>query len=72
MQDLFADYRVVWAEETTLAANQWQKDSVRLSWTTQGQQSVDQTRPTRQHRQTMSVTLLPMEIKTFVVRLGLK
>ena len=68
-QDLFADYEVMSAEETTLGANQWLKDATRFSWTSKSHH----TDKIEQHHSSindqMSVMLNPMDIKSFVIRL---
>ena len=70
-KDLLADYTITSAEETTLGANQWLSDSQRLSWNTDS--SIAQKRGQRKAKLvtrkggTISVTLSPMDIKTFVI-----
>jgi len=71
LENIFADYHVISAKETTLSANQWQKDAKRFSWTTKTQH----TEKVKQHQShinemsEMSVTLNPMDIKSFVIHM---
>merc|ERR1712071_148007 len=76
LDNLFGDYHVTWAQETTLGANQWQKDAARFSWNMKSE-PMEAGQHQRQSSQSfikqempeMSVTLNPMDIKSFVIRM---
>ncbi|XP_046463564.1 lysosomal alpha-mannosidase-like [Daphnia pulex] len=73
LDDLLADYTITSAVETTLGANQWASESSRLPWTTADanhQQPLKKvSSKTRQSSGKTSVTLLPMEIRTFIIQM---
>ncbi|KAK7789693.1 hypothetical protein R5R35_011514 [Gryllus longicercus] len=71
LKNLFAPFEIVSARETMLGANEWKKDSSRLQWKTESN-SIDRHEDTHQgslnHAEDiLSVTLEPMQIRTFVV-----
>lgn len=75
LKDLLADYTVTWAQETTLGANQWTDDASRFQWTTDEQRRSSTSFAVKDVVSSdgkMSVTLRPMEIRTFIVLLSAK
>ncbi len=70
-QGLLADWTIVAAEETILSANLFKKDEGRLQWQVQesSPSSTAQSRHKthRSARDDLSVTLKPMEIRTFIL-----
>lgn len=74
-QDLFADFSITWAVETTLGANQWQSSSSRLPWMTakRDQTELFQSKSieTDANGKT-TVQLVPMDIRTFIIRVSAK
>lgn len=70
LDDLLADYTITSAVETTLGGNQWASEVSRLPWTT----ADDHQQPLKvstkfQPVGKTSVTLLPMEIRTFIIQM---
>jgi len=65
LQNLFSDFQIVEATETTLGGHIWKQDEQRLSW------NVESTRNTPKRHSglgdALDVTLTPMQIRTFVV-----
>lgn len=63
LQDLFSTFTITRLQETTLAANQLRASASRLKWTTE----IDPiSRPAVPRLDPSSITLQPMEIRTFV------
>ena len=69
LQDLLADYKITSAVETTLGANQWASETSRLPWNTADKQQQPLKMSTKNSSTKISVTLLPMEIRTFIIQM---
>lgn len=74
MQDILADFTITSADETVLGGNQLIRDSTRLQWNYEKDEplpSINQP-PAASAAAKISVTLNPMEIKTFIIKLTAK
>ena len=72
-QDLFSGFSIDSIQETTLGANQWSEDVHRLKWhseengTSRDKERIKKIKITKR---SISVTMKPMEIRTFIVSIG--
>ena len=72
LTSLFKPFGIAHARETTLSANQWLSQAKRLSWkTNMGTNSeVNQKDPEPSPENDFNVTLKPLQIRTFILRLN--
>ncbi|XP_033225889.1 lysosomal alpha-mannosidase-like [Belonocnema kinseyi] len=71
LEDLFSDFTVTAAHETTLGGNQWLEDNERLKWVPDKDYVVGNNytfKPIMSENE-MDVLLMPMQIRTFIVDL---
>ncbi|KAM8843149.1 lysosomal alpha-mannosidase [Synchiropus picturatus] len=69
LQKLFSTMEVLGVSEMNLSANQWKEEMSRFSWTPQTE---EEPQPKKvQDGSTWEVTLRPMEIRTFLLRVNL-
>ncbi|KAM8880161.1 lysosomal alpha-mannosidase isoform 2-T2 [Spinachia spinachia] len=66
LQKLFSTLEVLGASELNLSANQWKEEMTRLKWTPQTEEEPLLKRPG--DPSALEVTLMPMEIRTFLLR----
>ncbi|XP_045601316.2 lysosomal alpha-mannosidase isoform X1 [Procambarus clarkii] len=72
LQDLLADWEIVSAEETTLSGNLLKKDENRFEWNVKSSHKSNrvlfgQNYPQAHGGEDLTITLNPMEIKTFII-----
>ncbi|XP_014218055.1 lysosomal alpha-mannosidase isoform X2 [Copidosoma floridanum] len=70
LKNIFSGFTVQSVQETTLGANKWAKDKKRLDWQLEVDDVVDNEVTENTLDASYVVTLKPMEIRTFVVKLA--
>lgn len=68
-QELFSSFKVEEIQEMNLGANQLNSEVVRLQWKAENDNKSKNT-PNKEESQGSKVTLNPMEIKTFVIKVS--
>nr|XP_043872004.1 lysosomal alpha-mannosidase [Solea senegalensis] len=73
LQKLFSTLDVLGVSELNLSANQWRDEMTRMAWTPQTDKMTSPPLKTfRGHSSTWEVTLKPMEIRTFLLRVSVR
>jgi hypothetical protein len=65
-QNIFTTFTVTSSHETTLAGNQWLEDMKRLGWKSNSTRRNQQSQK-KAVSENKAVTLVPMEIRTYVI-----
>lgn len=70
---MFSAFDIINAQETSLGANQWAKDVKRMTWPSESNEikNFNDDLPKEQD-DALSVTLKPMEIRTFIIDVAWK
>ncbi|XP_008314774.2 lysosomal alpha-mannosidase [Cynoglossus semilaevis] len=71
LQKLFSTLEVLGMSELNLSANQWKDEMIRLAWSPQSEEGPPLLK-SFQDPSTWEVTLRPMEIRTFLLRVSLR
>ncbi|XP_066593863.1 lysosomal alpha-mannosidase isoform X1 [Prorops nasuta] len=72
LKNLFSKFTIESVQETTLGGNQWLKDMNRLRWNSESNnitEQIDAMKPVEVRDNVINVTINPMEIRTFIVKL---
>ncbi|AWP05172.1 putative lysosomal alpha-mannosidase [Scophthalmus maximus] len=72
LQKLFSTLEVIGVSEMNLSANQWKDEMIRFAWTPQTDSEAPPPKASGDASSTWEVTLRPMEIRTFLLRVALR